>query len=292
MKKFVLLALFVTTCTFAFSNIIKIKVTDFAFKAKTVNAHVGDTIQWVWKVGIHTTTSTTIPAGASAWNKPMDSAHRKFTYILRVAGTYNYQCNFHFMFGMVGKIIASAALAPGFNNITIADNDSKALLTWKTASSKDVNYFSIQRSTDGDNFTEIAKVRADFSNQYKFTDNQNVNSKYVYYQVELIDTRGNQELSTIQMYTQKGAAQKLITSISPNPVSNPGHLMLQFNADKEGTLLVQLYNQSGTFVTQTQMSASVGLNNGHFHLGNLTPGTYYIVCTLGETKEKHTIIVK
>jgi hypothetical protein len=114
----------------------------------------------------------------------------------------------------------------------------------------------------------------------------------VYYQIEMVDTKGSHELSSIQMFTQRVAAGKLITSISPNPISSPGHLMLQFNADKEGVLKVQLYNQAGAFVKETQMSAYKGLNNGHFHLGDLTPGSYYIVCTLGEIKEKHTIVVK
>ena len=94
------------------------------------------------------------------------------------------------------------------------------------------------------------------------------------------------------MFTKILQLPKLITNISPNPVSNPVHLMLQFNADNEGTMLVQLYNQAGGFVAQTEMAAYKGLNNGHFHLGDLTPGTYYIVCTLDGTKEKHTILVK
>ena len=95
------------------------------------------------------------------------------------------------------------------------------------------------------------------------------------------------------MYTQKTVASKLIVSISPNPVSsNSDHLMLQFNADREGLMQVQLYNEAGALVKQTQMSAAIGLNNGHFYLGSLAPGVYYILCTLNGIKEKHTILVK
>jgi len=292
MKKVILLAFLIGCFTFAHANTIKINVVDFQFKAKTVNAKVGDTIIWIWKTGIHTTTSTSVPLNAKTWNKPIDSAHKRFQYILKKAGTYKYQCNFHFTLGMKGTIIVSAALAADLNNFSIDDGDKDPLLNWKTSSPDDVAYFSVQRSTDGDNFSEIAKVHPDFSNQYKFLDNANTSSKYIYYQIEMVDTKGNKQLSEIKMFTRNAAANKLITSISPNPVSNPGHLMLQFNADKDGTLLVQLYNQSGGFITQTQMAAYKGLNNGHFHLGDLTPGTYYIVCTLGNTKEKHTIIVK
>jgi len=40
------------------------------------------------------------------------------------------------------------------------------------------------------------------------------------------------------------------------------------------------------------MSAVKGLNNGHFHMGDLAPGTYYIVFTLGNVTEKHVIIMQ
>ncbi len=57
-------------------------------------------------------------------------------------------------------------------------------------------------------------------------------------------------------------------------------------------MLVQLYNQNGSFIKRVEMSASKGLNNGHLHLEDMTPGTYYIVCALGTIKGKHTIIMK
>jgi len=292
MKRVILLVVLISSFTVAFAKKITISVSDFQFTAKSVNAKVGDTIIWVWKTGTHTTTSTTIPAGAVTWNKPIDATHKRFMYILKKAGTYNYRCNFHFSLGMVGKIVVSQSLTAGLGSFTVSEDDSKATLNWKTQSSKDVSYFSVQRSTDGDNFQEIARVRADMLNQYKFIDNYNVSDKYVYYQLEMVDTKDNHQLSEIQMFTQNVRTAKLITSLSPNPISKPGHLMLQFNADNEGKMLVQLYNQTGIFITQTEMTAVKGLNNGHFHMGDLAPGTYYIVCTLGALKEKHTIVVR
>jgi plastocyanin len=292
MKRIALLVFLMSSVSVTFAHTIKIAVSDFQFKAKSVNAVVGDTITWVWKTGTHTTTSTTIPAGAVKWDKPIDATHKKFSIILKVAGTYNYQCTFHFSIGMVGKIIVSRSLSAGLSSLAVSEENASALLNWKTASSKDVAYFSVQRSTDGDNFKEIARVRPDMINQYKFIDDNSASDKYSYYQIEMVDVKGSRELSEIQMFTQNIRTTKLITNLSPNPINRPGHLMLQFNADNDGTMLVQLYNQTGIFITQTEMTAAKGLNNGHFHLGDLAPGTYYVVCSLGALKEKHTIIVK
>jgi plastocyanin len=293
MKKMLLLAMLIISSTMLFAKVIKIKVSNFQFTPKTVNAKIGDTVVWVWKEGIHFTSSTSVPPGAKTWNEFLGASNRTFVYRLKVAGIYQYNCKLDTAVGMVGIIRVTAALAADLNNFSISDEAAEALLTWKTGSSKDVAYFSVQRSTDGDNYTEIAKVNADISNSYRYTDKNNTTtSKYVYYQLEMVDLNGNRELSEIKMFTQKTAVNKLITSITPNPVSSPGDVMLQFNAGKEGSMLVQVFSQSGGFVKEVKMAAYKGLNNGQFHLGNLTPGSYYVVCTLEKIREKHTIIVK
>jgi plastocyanin len=90
-----------------YTNTQIISVGGMVFTPTPVSVTVGDTIKWVWANGFHTTTSTTIPAGALPWNAPIDSAHPGFNYIIAAAGQYNYQCNFHYVFGMVGTINAS-----------------------------------------------------------------------------------------------------------------------------------------------------------------------------------------
>jgi plastocyanin len=113
MKKILLLAALLMgsfSATWAADH--RVRVADFQFTPSTVNAVVGDTITWLWQNGTHTTTSTSIPSGARSWNAPMDSTDTRFRIHLRVADTYNYQCNFHFSIGMVGTIVVSTA-SPG-----------------------------------------------------------------------------------------------------------------------------------------------------------------------------------
>ncbi len=293
MKKFIplILLLFVAAAPAGFAAVIKIQVSNFQFTPKTVNAKVGDTIVWMWKNGGHTTTSLGIPAGAIAWDAPMNSTHKRFSYRVTKTGVYNYDCTIHAP-NMKGKINVSAALTAGLQDFSVSTDNGKPLLVWITTLPANGAYFSVQRSTDGDQFAEITKVNAGAAGRYSYTDNAGLHDKFVYYQVEMTDAKGNRQLSPVQLFTNTAAAAKLITSISPNPISNAGHLMLQFNADKEGSMLVKLFNQNGTLIKQANMSAVKGLNNGHFHIGSLSPGSYYIVCTLGGITEKHTVIVK
>ncbi len=92
-----------------FATTWNITVQNYTFSPSNVNCSVGDTIKWTWVGGTHTTTSTSVPGGASSWNANINSSTPTFSYKVTVAGTYNYQCNFHFSMGMVGTINASPA---------------------------------------------------------------------------------------------------------------------------------------------------------------------------------------
>jgi len=288
MKKtlfFFSLALCISTC---FAKVRTISVSNFQFTPSAVNAKVGDTILWVWKTGTHTTTSLSIPVGAKPWDAQMNSTHKRFGFVVVKTGTYNYDCTIHASV-MIGSITVTAASLAGLDDLDISPENAKAVLTWKVNAADQVASFSVQRSSDGKNFTEIANVKSTSSNQYSYSD-EALSGKYSYYQVAVTDKKGNTELSNIKMYENKQACSQLITSISPNPISSAGHLMLQFNADADGKMRVQLFTQNGKLITQTDMAASKGLNNGHLHVDQLQPGSYYLICTLGSKTEKHIVV--
>ena len=107
-----------------------VTVQDFFFSpANLPNVVVGDTIEWEWVNGDHTTTSTTIPAGAATWNATLSSTNTSFEYHVTVAGTYNYQCDFHVSLDMTGSFTAAASSGVGDNAtvpfITISPNPFK-----------------------------------------------------------------------------------------------------------------------------------------------------------------------
>lgn len=98
----------------SYSRIIQIGASNFVFTPETVNdAIVGDTIKWTRTTGSHTTTCdgqqfTSRPPGAAPWNAPLTSANPTFSYVIEVAGTYNYICIPHAP-NMAGIIIATAS---------------------------------------------------------------------------------------------------------------------------------------------------------------------------------------
>ncbi|MCS6991129.1 MAG: hypothetical protein NZL95_04635 [Chitinophagales bacterium] len=68
----------------------EIAVKNFEFIQPFDTVRVGDTIRWKWLEGNHTTTSNGIPAGAQPWNELLTQRHPEFTYVITVAGLYQY----------------------------------------------------------------------------------------------------------------------------------------------------------------------------------------------------------
>ena len=186
---------------------------------------------------------------------------------------------------MTGSITATAALPIILSSFNIASKDGKPLLKWTTSTEINSDYFSIRKSINGTDFKEIAKVPASGNSfvekDYSFTDEQiSASIKYVYYALAIVDKDGKTQLSPIMAYKNKTASAKLITSLSPNPISGMGHLMLQFNADKTGIMQVKMTDMDGHTILKTELSAMPGINNGHIHLGDIPAGIYTIYFSL------------
>lgn len=275
-----------------------VQVSNFKFNPATLNVVVGDVVKWVWVSGTHTTTSSTIPAGAASWDSPITGTSTTFSYTVTVAGTYNYVCTPHEAFGMVASFTASPNLPVVLKGFSVSSTKANtALLQWSTVTEENADYFAVLRSTDGVNYEQITTIRAAGNstqvNNYSYTDNTITNqNKYYYYSLKTVDKDGKYSVSSIELFKNAAAVSRLITKLSPNPVSRPAHLMLQFNADKKGNLLVQLYDASGKLVKQDNMQADPGLNNGHFHIGDVPAGNYTVVFVLDDVKETYSIVVQ
>ncbi len=87
----------------ALATVHTVSVGDFAFAPNSLSIRLGDTIRWNWANGLHTTTSTSVPAGAATWDFTLQSTSTSFIYVPTVEGTYNYKCSFHESMGMLGS---------------------------------------------------------------------------------------------------------------------------------------------------------------------------------------------
>lgn len=110
MKKIYSILVLLFTVSLANATIWQVTVNASSFSPATVNALCGDTVGWILGSGSHTTTSTTIPACATAWNAPINATSPVYAIAVLCTGTYNYVCTPH---GFTGMIIVTGTCASG-----------------------------------------------------------------------------------------------------------------------------------------------------------------------------------
>jgi plastocyanin len=118
-----ILLMYITSSVNAYATKWIVNVQNFSFTPSELpGVHVNDTIRWVWVSGNHTTTSTTIPAGASTWNSPITQSNPSFEYKALVVGTFNYKCTPHASMGMIATFVVSP-------EVGIIENETTSLIS-------------------------------------------------------------------------------------------------------------------------------------------------------------------
>jgi len=95
-KLYLFLFLIFSMFTVSYATVVNVDVGDNFFSPVSFSISVGDTIIWtVSGSNPHTTTSTSVPVGAATWDYSFTGMGDSFTYIVTVAGVYEYECTIH-----------------------------------------------------------------------------------------------------------------------------------------------------------------------------------------------------
>jgi hypothetical protein len=119
---------------------------------------------------------------------------------------------------------------------------NQVLLNWSATSNKEINYFEIERSTDGSEFTPVNIIRkhsapGDIA-AYNSTDNVNVfNRSFIYYRLKTIGYNGQVAYSKVVKLFVSEEGKEMI-SITPNPVRDVMRLNISSSADENMKLYI------------------------------------------------------
>jgi plastocyanin len=119
MKKPVLLFLALLPLQFAFANHYIIQFGNnngYSYTPAEMQVNVGDTIIWKGDFSASSLSSLVVPTGAKDFK---NGAEDIYTYVVRVAGEYDYESPDHFTNGMTGKFYAT-----GINSLPVMDNSA------------------------------------------------------------------------------------------------------------------------------------------------------------------------
>ena len=290
MKKFTYIVLTMTllagmvfnTSLFAVTHTVQ--VGNYYFNPSSLNVNVGDIVEWVWVQGSHTTTSSTIPAGSTSWDEPINSGNQTYSYTVSTPGTYNYVCTFHAGMGMVGSFVATEAtpvleVTPPSQNVSASAGTTDFSVTsngnW-TASS-DVTWCTVTSSGSG-NGTLVAN----------YSENTTTSVRTATISVSMTGLTPI-IVQVIQDGSAVGIPESNLSSIRlfPNPAKDEVKISLNNSSDNTR---VSLIDMTGKILFDRSVP---GNNEVSLKVGDLPRGYYFIkVLINNETITRRLILAE
>ena len=180
----------------------------------------------------------------------------------------------HFGIGKMGSPLPVTLI----NFAAKAEHEKTVLLSWATIAEKNNDYFTIERSQDGEDFLDLARVEGAGSStemhKYQFIDEQPF-SGISYYRLRQTDFDGKSETFKTVSVTFNSKLVNTEVRISPNPFSES--FTLQFECSEKEKITIMLFASNGAQVYTDKILSEEGNNLYRFEApSNFKPGTYFL----------------
>jgi hypothetical protein len=154
---------------------------------------------------------------------------------------------------------------------------NKVLLEWATTNEVDNGFFLLEKSQDGDNYSQLAKVNASKApkptEEYAYTDEYP--SKDNYYRISQVDVNGSKNIfRTIRV--QSESLTEGLTYVKGN------NIVVMINGQQSGQVAAEIYSIDGRKMSSRQVALSSGTNT--LHLERPVQKGIYIVSIKKGTK--------
>jgi uncharacterized delta-60 repeat protein len=167
---------------------------------------------------------------------------------------------------VVVRYQSNSALPVTYLNFSASKQNANVLLNWQTGTETNNNYFSIERSSTGTYFNEIAQINSNMKHSYSYTDinpSQGIN----YYRLKQVDKDGKFSYSQIVNVVFD---IKNMFVVYPNPAVNVLNIK-GMNAAKDYHLII--HDAKGNAIAET----SVHNNSAYsWNIESISSGLYYL----------------
>ena len=210
----------------------------------------------------------------NAWNSNSDCA---------TATVESLQCNFIDLQiqgpGIPNQYIVmqpSSTLPVEWLSFQAINNNDLAELNWSTGSEKNNDYFTVEKSIDGKQWTSLGEVEAagntNSISNYSWTD-KNPSIGKSYYRIKQTDFDGRTDYSSIESFDLEGAQIELY----PNPATNVINIKSESQIDKTNILILNSFGQD----VSNRLNSN---NSNQFDVSSLPAGFYSVFINGNSTK--------
>lgn len=148
-------------------------------------------------------------------------------------------------------------------------------VNWNVGSEHNLNYYSLERSEDGQNFSPIATIQA-FGNStttlsYSHDDHEVAREQDYYYRYRSVDFDGYEEFSPI-VHGRLSALNDFTIDLYPNPAMQDLTIYLESDQDRE--ISIGLYDNMGKLIANQPALIQKGSNAIPVNVEQLSGGMY------------------
>lgn len=175
--------------------------------------------------------------------------------------------------------MSGGALPVKLTSFTAANKNNAVSLKWQTKYEQNSSHYNIQRSTDGLNFTDVARINAAGNSNgplsYTHTDLLPVSvqsQKTVFYRLQPVDIDGKFAYSQVlALHLDK---KEMEIFVSPNPAKDI--LQVQTGNNITGNSSLMIADASGRVLYKKEMVLQQGSNTVPVNISMLSPGMYVV----------------
>lgn len=165
------------------------------------------------------------------------------------------------------------------------------LLEWATASELNNNFFTIERSEDGENFESIATVYGAGNSQeiIKYlTMDYNVVPGNLYYRLLQTDFDGTQTAYDVIVVagSQRPGIQKVLNNVQDNEIT------LVIESRESNIARLEMIDMQGRVIRTQTMTMERGLSNLTIQTGDVPTGVYIVLLEIGHQQFQHKVSVR
>src|SRR5690606_13882255 len=168
-------------------------------------------------------------------------------------------------------------------------------IKWITASEKNNDFFTIERSLDGKEFRPIGEVNGKGNSielsYYTYEDHNPING-IQYYQLKQTDTNGVFEYSKIIRVSYDKGIGEFDLTVFPNPVSSFDFAVKLNSSNKESPVSISIFDMLGKEHYKTVVDAETLLNEMKISKTTLSAGIYIVSVQQADKIIKKRIIVE
>jgi len=177
----------------------------------------------------------------------------------------------------LGSTDHNTVLPIELTSFTATCNGKSALVEWTTASERNNDYFSLERSDDAINFTEVARIAGAGNSiepiDYSYTD-YGVRGGDNYYRLVQVDYDGSRTASEIVLANCVEASGEPEVVAYPNPFN--GELTVELENFSNRPARIDVYDVLGRLVYTEDADAPQNSYQTVLHLGGLPEATYTV----------------